>query len=517
MSETPQNEEQYSRRALFRVGAMGGALATAGALLPGVAAAAPSTGAGAAGLRLRPLGRHLAYGEDPSRQVVISWQELGAVTGPYVRIATASGTFGLPIAAEARTLNSELAWQDSEHDFPPHAPATMSQYYLHVRLNDLAPNTTYHYVVGHQGYDPTTSGRPGEIASFRTAPAAGSTGAFTFTAFGDQGVGYNARRANSLVADLAPAFNLALGNLSYAITSGTANAEGGHTDTDKYDAGRWDSYFSQNEIVAAGTPWMIALGNREMEDRYSPNGYGGTKARFTMPDNAWSGATGIYSWRYQNVGLLCLDGNDICYRNTGNYDYTKGQQLKWMDTQLGKFRGDPTIDFIVVYLHHAPYSTADAGGAESIAQQKWAPLFDKHKVDLVLNAHNRLYERTDPIRAGKGTKQVKPRGSVTPALDGTTYITVGGGGQGLDTFYKNAPESYLDHESSSGSPTMKCFKKNSTSHTDTAVTWSRVRYRGYGLVAVDVAPAANGSAAQMTVRALAEDGTLIDEITVRRA
>jgi hypothetical protein len=504
---------RYSRRGVFRASAAGGAVLTAGALIPGTATAEPL----AAAAKLRPLGRHLAYGQDPSKQVVISWQEPGAVTGPYVRIADGSGVFGAPIAAEARTLKSELSWQAPEHDFPPHAPDTMSQYYLHVRLDDLTPATTYHYVVGHQDYDPTASGRLGEIATFRTAPAAGSTDPFTFTAFGDQGVGYNARRANSQLADLAPAFHLALGNLSYAITSGTANAEGGHTDTDKYDAGKWDSAFAQNEIVAAGTPWMITPGNREMEGWYAANGYAGTAARFTMPDNAWSGSTGIYSWRYQNVGLISLDGNEICARNTGNYDYTKGKQTTWLDARLGSFRSDPTIDFVVVCLHHAPYSTADAGGAESVAQQKWAPLFDKHQVDLVLNAHNRLYERTDPIRAGKGTKPVRPKGTVTPASDGTTYVTAGGGGEALDPFCQNPPESYLDHENTGGTPTMKCFKKNSTSHTDTAVTWSRVRYRGYGVGAVDVAPAAGSTSARMTVRALAEDGTLIDEVTMLHA
>ncbi|MFI6096330.1 purple acid phosphatase family protein [Lentzea sp. NPDC051213] len=489
---------QHSRRALFTLG--GAALATAAVLRPSAASAAQNS-------TLRPLGRHLAFGADPSRQVVISWQELSQVSGPYVRIATKGGEFGRPIAAEMRRLDSKLDWQKPEHDFPPRTPATMSQYYLHVRLTDLTPGTTYHYVVGHRDYDPTTSGRLGEIATFRTAP--GSPGGFSFTAFGDHGVGYNARRLNSLIADQAPAFHLALGNLSYAIKKGAANNEGGHTGTDEFDAARWNSYFAQNEIVAAGTPWMIALGNREMEDWYSSTGYSGVKARFTMPDNAV--ATGVYSWRYQNVGLISLDSNDICNRNSANLDHTKGKQLTWLNSRLKALRADPTIDFIVVYLHHAPYSTADAGGAESVAQQKWAPVFDKHKVDLVLNAHNRLYERTDPIRAGKGTKQVRPRGTAVPSADGTTYITAGGGGEALDMFYKDAPESYLDHENTGGSPTMKCFKKNSDSHTDTEVAWSRVRYRGYSLVAVDVTPGT------MTVRALAEDGTLIDEITLRRA
>ncbi|MEV6243203.1 metallophosphoesterase family protein [Lentzea sp. NPDC051838] len=424
----------------------------------------------------RPVGRHLAFGADPSKQVVISWQQLEKVNGPYVRIATDKSNFGPPISAELRTLKSEIKWQEGDHSFPPHGPDPMYQHYLHVKLDDLTPNTTYFYVVGHQDYEQT------DVATFRTAPTT-NTG-FTFTAFGDQGYGYNARKLNSLAKDQNPAFHLALGNLSYAIHGGTKNAEGGHPDTDKYDAARWNSLFAQNEPLAANTPWMITLGNREMEEWYSPNGYGGAKARFTMPDNAWSGSTGIYAWRYQNVGLISLDGNDICNRNAANLDYTKGKQLTWLNRQLADFRGDPKIDFIVVYLHHSTYSTGE-GGAESIAQQKWAPVFDKYQVDLVLSAHNRVYERTDPIKAGK------------PATKGTTYITAGGGGQALDKFYKDVP-------------TMRCFKKNSDKSTDTKVTWSRMRYRGYGITVVDVA------AKTMKIRALDEDGGLIDEITLQR-
>ncbi|MGW6935593.1 hypothetical protein ACWGE0_36430 [Lentzea sp. NPDC054927] len=75
----------------------------------------------------------------------------------------------------------------------------------------------------------------------------------------------------------------------------------------------------------------------------------------------------------------------------------------------------------------------------------------------------------------------------------------------------------MDNDNTSGTPTMRCYKKNSSSYTDTKVTWSRVRYRGYGITAVDVTPKANGAPARMTVRALDEDGVLIDEITVRRS
>lgn len=124
---------ETSRRSLFKVGAL-------------FAPAAPD------GRRMRPLGRHIAFGADPSKQVVISWQQLEKVDGPYVRIATEAGNFGAPITAEVRTLKSEIGWQKGDHGFPPHGPNPMYQYYLHVRLDDLKPDTTYFYVVGHRNF-----------------------------------------------------------------------------------------------------------------------------------------------------------------------------------------------------------------------------------------------------------------------------------------------------------------------------------------------------------------------------
>lgn len=478
-----------SRRALLRAG--GTALF----------AAAPA----AAGVKLRPFGRHLAFGADPATQVTVSWQVPGAVTGPYLRVGTSPATLGPPVAAELRPLTSKLSWQHpEEHDFPPHAPATQTQYFVHAKLTGLTPGTRYSYVLGHAGYDPLAAGRLGEVASFRTA---GTAGPFTFTAFGEQGVGYNAIAAAGRVADLAPAFHLALGGLSYAMHE--PENQPASEDFD-YDARKWDTYFAQNDPVACSVPWMVTPGHRDYEKFYDSTGNGGLRARFSMPDNAWDGSTGIYAWRHHNVGLLSLDAGEVCYRFPAKLGYTAGKQLKWLDAQLGRFRADPAVDFVVVCCNHSVYSTGDRYGAELGAQESWAPLFDKHGVDLVLAGHNRVYERTDPIKAGKGTRKVPPGGTVVAKTDGTTYLTAGGGGQALDGFSKNVPESYLGHESSATSATMKTYNKGATKPTETKVTWSRVRYRGYGLVAVDVTPDA------MTVRAVAENGDKIDEVTLRR-
>lgn len=346
---------RYSRRGLLRIGAAGDVALAAGGVLSPSAAAAPAvllTSEAVAGSALRPFGRHLAFGADPSRQIVVSWQTPAKVTAPYLRIGTVAGELGEALPAEVRALTSDLTWQTPDHTFSPHLAKAITQYYLHVRLDNLVPNTTYYYVVGHQGYDPTTSGRIGEVATFRTAPGPASTAGFSFTAFGDRGVNYNALATNSLIADLAPRFHLAMGDMSYAL-----NGEGGHPQEDLYDARKWDAFFQQNEVIAAGIPWMVALGNHEMEGWYDNHGYGGMRARFSMPDNAWDGSTCVYSWRYQNVGLISLDSNDICNRNSANLDHTRGKQLAWLDAQLKALRADRTIDFIVVHLHHATYST----------------------------------------------------------------------------------------------------------------------------------------------------------------
>ncbi|MEV6606567.1 metallophosphoesterase family protein [Kutzneria sp. NPDC051319] len=506
-----QYTARYSRRALFRAGAVGGAALAVGGVLPATASAAtnvPMTKATdkVSGSAVRPFGRHIAFGADPSQQVVVSWQVPAAVTAPFIRIGTSPTDLGAALPVEVRTLTSQLSWQKPTEDEPLVKPKTVVQYYLHARLDHLVPDTAYYYVVGHQGYDP--AGRLDGVATFRTAPAVGKGAGFGFTAFGDQGVGYNATATTGLIAGLSPAFHLHMGDLSYA------NSSGGGDTTDSYDARIWDTFFNQNEPAAAQIPWMMAIGNHEMEPWYAADGYGGVRARFTMPDNAWSGSTGIYSWRYQNVGLISLDGNDICYNTPTNLNYTKGKQLAWLKATLKAMRADASIDFIVVYFHQCLYSTCQDNGAELGAQQQWAPLFDQYTVDVVLNGHNHIYERTDPIRAGKPTRKLASGDTVTPAKDGTTYVVAGGGGGGIYKF--PGSDTYLGHETANdGTQPMKVSDEDGHDKT-IKVSWSRVRYTGYCLVAVDVVPATATTPAKMTVRSLTEDGTAVDQFTVQR-
>lgn len=58
----------------------------------------------------------------------------------------------------------------------------------------------------------------------------------------------------------------------------------------------------------------------------------------------------------------------------------------------------------------------------------WTALFDRYQVDLVLQGHIHVFERTDPIRGGSPTKAAADNSIVYPETDGTVYYRVLHGG-----------------------------------------------------------------------------------------
>jgi len=157
------------------------------------------------------------------------------------------------------------------------------------------------------------------VDAFTTAPSRRTVAEpFTFTAFGDQGVSSHALANDGMLIAQRPAFHLHAGDLCYADASGKG------LPGDLYDPRTWDQFLAQNEPVAATVPWMACLGNHDMEALYSPDGYGGQRARWDFPDNGPEKAAGVYSFVYGNVGVVALDANDVCLELAGNRDYTGG-------------------------------------------------------------------------------------------------------------------------------------------------------------------------------------------------
>jgi Purple acid Phosphatase, N-terminal domain/Calcineurin-like phosphoesterase len=503
-----------SRRSLLRGGVVGaGALAAGPALLGGSASAAPRGRATPAlltnadrpnGALVPAFGRHIMFGADPTSQMSIAWQVPAAVGNPFVRIGETPFDLGERIPAEIRALTTQRSITTPVDSVPPSAAATIEQLYVHAEISGLRPGRTYFYSVGHQGAD-GAGGVPS--GSFSTAPRGRQP--FTFTAFGDQGVTYDAVGTTTLIKAQNPAFHLHAGDISYAEDGGDGLI------TDPYDPRVWDAFLNEVEPVAGGIPWQVAVGNHEMETWYSPDGYGGQQARFDFPGGGpVAQRPTYYSFTYGNVGIIALDANDVSDEIPANNGYSGGAQTTWLAAQLASLRKDPQIDFIVVYFHHCAYCTCAVHGSDEGPRQFWAPLFDQYSVDLVINGHNHIFERTDPIKAGAATGAAPSGSTVHPATQGTTYITAGGGGESLYDF--KAPDSYEGHVDNVASVSSFVNEPGGTTTNET-VTWSRVRYTGYCLLVLASQPGSHhGATSRLTIRGLAEDGTELDHITLAR-
>ncbi|GAA2631600.1 metallophosphoesterase family protein [Streptomyces axinellae] len=505
--------EKLSRRPSRRGVLRGGGLIVAGATgATGLISASQATldgGPGAAtgpgpvtspvrvdGSRVAPFGRHLAFGADPKTQMRVSWQVPFAVKRPYVRVGLKPWDLGGRTEAEIRPLHTPALSRE--------IPA-VEQLYLHAGLDGLRPGTTYYYGVGHEGFDPASAERLSTVGSFTTAPA-GTGERFVFTAFGDQGVSYHALANDQLLLGQNPAFHLHAGDLCYADDSGHGK------ESDVYDARVWDQFLAQTESVAARVPWMVTTGNHDMEAWYSPHGYAGQSARWSLPDNGPDPekAPGVYAFRYGNVGVVALDANDVSHEIPANRGYTDGAQTRWLTRELKRLRAAEGIDFIVVFFHHCAYSTS-THASDGGVREEWVTLFDAHRVDLVINGHNHVYERTDPLRGGRPTRKLETGGATEPGRDGTVYVTAGGGGRKLYDF--PVPDSYEGHSDERESVPAFHWGEGRTRSRD-HVEWSRVRYTGFSFLAVQSRPGARPS---LVVTALAESGRRIDHFVVRPA
>jgi hypothetical protein len=508
-----------SRRNLLRGGVIGAGAAIAGPALIGQAAEAATTkpvtrstptlltrANTPGGSFIPPFGRHIAFGPNPAREMAVAWQVAAPVNHPFIRVGTSPFDLGHRINAEIRTLTTQASITTPVDAVEPSAPATIEQFYVHANVEGLRPGQTYYYSVGHQGWD--FPGNVTSLGTFTTAPR-NSRDPFRFTAFGDQGVTYDAVGTATLVRAQNPAFHLHAGDISYAEDGGSGLI------TDAYDPRVWDSWFTEIEPAAGSIPWQIAVGNHEMEAWYSPDGYGGQYARFDFPGQATNSTPPTYySFIYGNVGVISLDANDVSNELPANFGYSGGNQVSWLKTTLADLRSNPDVDFIVAYFHHCAYTTCAVHGIEGGTQKFFAPLFDQYQVDLVVNGHNHVYERTDPIRGGNAKTTAPIGATVLPEKDGTTYICAGGAGESLYNF--PVADSYEGHVDNIASVPTFINQPGGTTTTEN-VTWSRVRFTGYCLVVVDSTPGwRRGAGSKLHVRGLAENGTELDSVTLVR-
>ena len=357
-----------------------------------------------------------------------------------------------------------------------------------------AAGQTYYYLVGHDGWDST--GNLGTIRSFTTAPSGREP--FTFTAFGDEGVTYDAVANTNLIRAQNPAFHLHAGDISYAEDGG------GGLITDSYDPRLWDSFFTQVEPVASSTPWQVAVGNHEMETWYSPNGYGGQFDRFAFP-----GSTSYYTFTYGNVAVISLDANDISNEIPANLGYSGGAQTAWLAATSPPTVKSKDIDFIVAYFHHCAYCTCDGA------------LIRRWRTSELGAAVRQILRRPRHQRSQPHLRTHRPDQERLGDRRRTDRSHDQAGDAGHDLYHRRCRwhqplrlqrGRQLRRRNLGVSAFIKARRQ-----TPETVAWSRIRYTGYCLLVVDSAPAnRRGGTSTLTVRGLSSTGNELDRFTLAR-
>lgn len=417
---------------------------------------------------VQPRGVHLQYGTEPQHDMTISWSTPRSVKRPRLEVGPDRG-LGLLVPVDSRSSKD------------------VRTVYHHARIRRLKPGTRYRYRISHGGAVATTG-------VFTTAPAKPEP--FRFAAFGDMGVNAAAAAHVALIRRHQPDLAFVVGDLCYADSSGGTGASGPSTQ----DFATWDRWLTQIQPSAGRVPWMTTVGNHEMEGGNGELGYAGYLDRFAPPTNGVPGAPVTYSFVYGNVGFVALDGNDASFEIDRNNGYLGGKQDGWLDRRLARLRADDRVDFLVVGFHNCMYCTNLVHSSDGGNRSRWEPIFDKHRVDLVVNGHNHCYERTHLMRAGSPVQEA-PSGAVVDSRRGTTYLTAGGAGQAV---YPSGglPAAYVTMEGGVRVPEP----------TDYAAVVDNQHSIGF----VDVTPRRPGRPPTMRLTALATDGSVIDRLTLRR-
>ncbi len=446
-------EQRLSRRRFLRGAAAAGPLLL---LRPSLASAE------------EPLGpRRLSWGNDPTTSVGLSVSLPGGVQRSRLLIGAADGPLDRPLEMEM------------------HGVGGVGTRFGQVSVPGLTPGKAYRYAV-------ELDGRRRGDGRFTTL--ARDPGVYSFTAFGDEGTSDTARAILRQIQAIKPAFHLVSGDLCYADSSGA-----GHPD-DQVHPAVWDEWLRMIHRVSSEIPWMNAVGNHEMEPGQGPQGYDSYLARFARPDNGARGCPATYHFRAGAAAFVQVDSNDVSNEIPANRGYSVGGQTRWLDDVLASYRRDPTVSFLVVTMHHCGFSSADSHGSDSGVRDTWAPLFDQHGVDLVLSGHNHAFERSHPLRQGAPVVAAAS-GATVDSRRGTTYMVVGGGGA-------TAARSFAPTR-----PTI--VRPDGRAELETA-QFSAAQSLRHSFLTAQVTPAGPTTEAALQLVVRADDGSVLDQVTLTR-
>ncbi|RMF42995.1 MAG: metallophosphoesterase family protein [Planctomycetota bacterium] len=287
--------------------------------------------------------------EDPRTSVAVTWRTSALVHQGWAEIVVAD--HGPRFESRARRLPAKTTALQTDIN---------TAHFHSVRFEGLQPATTYTYRVG-DGVNWS------EWLQFRTAAAEPEP--FSFVYFGDA---QNSVRSlwSRVIREAfrdAPraAFLLHAGDL---INRAESDAE-------------WGEWFGAGGWMNGMIPTVAVPGNHEQARL--PGGARGLsrhwRPQFEFPLNGPPGLEETcYTFTYHNLRVVALDSNRDLQR-----------QAVWLDQVLA----DNECEWVVCTFHHPIFSTSKLRDNREL-RNLWKPVFDRYRVDLVLQGHDHAYGRS---------------------------------------------------------------------------------------------------------------------------
>jgi 3',5'-cyclic AMP phosphodiesterase CpdA len=365
----------------------------------------------------------LTWKDDPATSQAVTWRTNSNLSQAFAEIALADPSPNF--RKNSQKYHAETIELQLNDRFV---------YYHTVNFVNLHPKTTYAYRVGS-----------GEIWSewfhFRTADA--QFAPFSFIFFGDA--------QNKILSLWSRAIRSAY---AYAPESRFMIHAGDLVNRANSDR-QWDEWFTAGGWIFAMVPSLPVAGNHE----YKKNPEGGHtlskywRPQFTLPENGVKDLTEtVYYIDYQGVRIISL-----------NSSKSIKEQARWLETVLEE---NPN-NWTVIVFHHSIFPSVKGRKNPGI-RKLWKPIFDKFKVDLILQGHDHNYAR---VRSCQNLKNVLRTDNCT------VYVTSVSGGK----MYQLDPELRMDRAGEN----MQLFQvisfTNDTMHYE-AVTVTGEQYDSFRVI-----------------------------------
>lgn len=315
---------------------------------------------------------------DPIHSVAVNWRTDIAVTQSTVQVATA--THGPEFLKEVRDIKGsrELLTHKPEND-----PEVSAAYHSAI-IDGLEPGEQYVYRVGS-----------GEFWSeWYQIKMPKPENKLSFVYFGDAQTNVKSMWARVIRQSYA-----SIPEVDFMLHAGDL--------INRHDRDiEWGEWFYAGSFIHAMVPSVMTPGNHEYNNVVlSPQ----WKKQFNLPANGPKGIVELeetcYQVNYPNLKIISLDGEQI----DESEEFRTAQRV-WVDSILTH---DPR-KWTAITFHYPMFSTKPNRDNIKL-REEFKPIFDKHKVDIVLQGHDHAYGRGFVKNEIQGT-------NVKDQTYGTVYV-----------------------------------------------------------------------------------------------